>query len=277
MTTQEAGIYKIINIINNKEYIGSSCNLQKRKNNHFLLLRKNKHHSKKLQNAYNKYGVDNFVFEILEICDKEQCIEREQYYIDLYEVYKKGYNMANIAGRPSHSNSKESIQKGIQTRIKNNSFVLTKEHKENISKSLKNSQPFRENHLKGREKVKRIIYQYDEKGNFLNTFKGLEDASLKTNIYKGLIAKVLSKRQTHTHGFLFSYFDNFKQAFFKKEKVKSKVKYVDMYDLENNFIKRFNSSKEYGLEYNYKSDQISRYIKKGSTFKGYKLFYGEQH
>ena len=60
------GIYCIENTINNKKYIGSSKNVFKRKNRHFGDLRNNIHPNKKLQASYNKYGVENFKFYVLE-------------------------------------------------------------------------------------------------------------------------------------------------------------------------------------------------------------------
>lgn len=274
---ENIGIYQLRNTKNEKLYIGSSCNLKKRKSSHFLLLRKNKHHSKKLQNAYNKYGADSFIFEVLEICSKENILLIEQQYLDKYDVYKKGYNMSNIANRPSHTNSRESIKKGIETRRKNGNFKFTEEHKENISIALKNSESFQKKIREIANNRKKEVYQYNSQGELIDVFSCAEEASLKTGIYKRLIVKNLNKIQVHTHNFLFSYFSDFKTASFKKERPTPKVKYINMYDLNGNFIKQYNSAKEYGLEYNYNSDQISRYIKKQSTFKGHLISYGEQH
>lgn len=61
-----ACIYGIKNKINGKYYIGQSINFISRKSRHLFLLKKGDHHSKYLQNAWNKYGEDNFIFEILE-------------------------------------------------------------------------------------------------------------------------------------------------------------------------------------------------------------------
>ena len=74
-------IYQIRNLINGKVYVGQTVNESRRKANHLFLLRMNKHHSIKLQNAYNKYGEKNFIFEILEECSKEELNDRELYYI----------------------------------------------------------------------------------------------------------------------------------------------------------------------------------------------------
>lgn len=92
------GIYKIINIKNNKFYIGSCASkdfLYIRLFHHINDLRNKRHVNKYLQNSFNKYGEDNFFFEIIESCDAEKCIEREQYWIDLL---KPNYNTCLTAG-----------------------------------------------------------------------------------------------------------------------------------------------------------------------------------
>lgn len=66
-----SGIYQIINKINNKVYVGQSCNIKNRKGCHFATLKGNYHYNKHLQSAFNKYGVYNFEFSILEICPVE--------------------------------------------------------------------------------------------------------------------------------------------------------------------------------------------------------------
>ena len=58
----ESGIYKILNNINGKIYIGSTKNFNKRWVTHKYLLRLNKHENKHLQYAWNKYGEVHFEF-----------------------------------------------------------------------------------------------------------------------------------------------------------------------------------------------------------------------
>ena len=60
------GIYKIINIVNNKFYVGSAVDLKRRKTRHFSELRNSKHNNRHLQAAWNKYGEQAFVFIIIE-------------------------------------------------------------------------------------------------------------------------------------------------------------------------------------------------------------------
>ena len=65
-------IYTITNLLNNKKYIGSSSNMEKRKNKHLYLLKNNKHHSLSLQHSWNKNKPENYVFEIIEVLSENQ-------------------------------------------------------------------------------------------------------------------------------------------------------------------------------------------------------------
>lgn len=88
------GVYKITNIINGKIYIGSSKDIDRRWREHTYSLEDNTHSNQKLQNAWNKYGRQNFKFEIIELCDERHQFEREQYYLDLYKPFQSaGYNI----------------------------------------------------------------------------------------------------------------------------------------------------------------------------------------
>jgi len=60
------GIYKIINITNNKFYVGSAVDLKRRKTRHFSELRNRKHNNKHLQAAWDKYGEKSFIFVVVE-------------------------------------------------------------------------------------------------------------------------------------------------------------------------------------------------------------------
>lgn len=60
------GIYKIINVVNNKFYVGSAVDLKRRKTRHFSELRNGKHNNRHLQAAWQKYGEHAFVFVVVE-------------------------------------------------------------------------------------------------------------------------------------------------------------------------------------------------------------------
>jgi group I intron endonuclease len=97
---KKTGIYKIKNIINNKVYIGSSVDIEKRWFIHLNSLKNGKHHSKKLQNSTKKYGIENFLFEVVEECSEKTLIERELYWVSKFDSFENGYNMVlpNIEG-----------------------------------------------------------------------------------------------------------------------------------------------------------------------------------
>jgi group I intron endonuclease len=93
-----SGIYKITCTATNKIYVGSAINLSKRKNNHFHSLKKNKHENSYLQNSFNKYGESFFIFETLEIIEKDNLIICEQKWIDVLKEQYELYNLNMIAG-----------------------------------------------------------------------------------------------------------------------------------------------------------------------------------
>lgn len=92
-----SGIYKIVNLITGKYYVGSTKSFETRKTCHFSRLRNNNHTNQHLQNAYNKYGEDNFIFEIIEYVEEELLLDIEQSYIDDSEK-EEIYNKTYIAG-----------------------------------------------------------------------------------------------------------------------------------------------------------------------------------
>lgn len=93
-----SGIYKIQSICKpERYYIGSSVNINKRWGEHLRELKKNKHHSGKLQNHFNKYRQSDLRFFILSGCDPMDLIQQEQFYIDSYKPY---FNIYSTAGSP---------------------------------------------------------------------------------------------------------------------------------------------------------------------------------
>lgn len=91
------GIYCITNIKNGKVYIGSTTStFQDRWGTHIRKLRTSTHPNQHLQNAFNLYSEDSFIFSIVEfIKENEVILEREKYYIEEYNSYNRevGYNI----------------------------------------------------------------------------------------------------------------------------------------------------------------------------------------
>ena len=92
-------VYQIRNILNNKSYIGSTIIFKKRILSHYALLQNNSHHSIKLQRSWNKYGEKFFLFSIIEEnIDNNDLINREQFYINLFNSSINGFNILPNAG-----------------------------------------------------------------------------------------------------------------------------------------------------------------------------------
>jgi group I intron endonuclease len=92
----QAGVYAIVNRVNDKMYIGSSVNMTKRWIKHRHELRKGTHHCQPLLRSFAKYGIDALSFEVVEfVSDPDKLIAREQQWIDLF---RPAYNTCQIAG-----------------------------------------------------------------------------------------------------------------------------------------------------------------------------------
>ncbi len=106
----KSGIYRIRNIVNDKKYYGSAVNIPNRWREHRCDLNKNRHGNKHLQYAWNKYGTNNFVFEVMAHMDKEHLLVMEQVFID---KNKGGYNISKsaISSMLGRQHSKETKQK----------------------------------------------------------------------------------------------------------------------------------------------------------------------
>ena len=89
-----SGIYEIRNTINGHRYIGSTANLKQRWRKHHSDLNKGRHHSIYLQHAWNKYGEDVFVFDVLEEWGIEFLISMEQWWMNML---CPEYNMSPVA------------------------------------------------------------------------------------------------------------------------------------------------------------------------------------
>lgn len=180
-TLHKTGVYEIVNIITNERYIGSASRVGKsnslsgfyvRFDKHKLLLKNNKHYNIHLQRAYNKYGENNFNFNVLSICPPEYCIKLEQWFLD---NLKPEYNIRKIADS----------NKGIK---------FTAEHKEKLSKSIKNSLKNKvDNSYRKRIGETLKITKLNKKNPYKRTEQGLVNNRIKRRSHSN-IAKLDSEK-----------------------------------------------------------------------------------
>jgi len=159
----KCGIYSITNIINGKKYIGSSTKIVKRWTEHRCHLKYNTHTNPILQNAYNKYGKDNFKYEIIEECDISILKETEDKHIILFKTMdrKYGYNI-ELATRPCQN--PESNEKRRQASL---GRITTEETRKRLSEALggENNPMYGKHHSK--ETKEKMSKRMNGEGNFM--------------------------------------------------------------------------------------------------------------
>lgn len=133
------GIYRIKNLVNDRCYYGSSKQIRKRWLRHVRELKSNTHINSILQRAWNKYGEDSFVFEVVEQCSIKALLETEQRYLDLQPEYNIGMTSSggdNLTKNPN----KEVIVKKMTESVRRRYSLMTNEEKRE-----KHSQPMETN------------------------------------------------------------------------------------------------------------------------------------
>jgi group I intron endonuclease len=94
-------IYKIINAVNNKFYVGSAVNYEKRKARHLWRLRRGDHANKHLQAAWLKYGEQAFVFAVVQVVSEtDDLLAAENVWLHEHVGKDYCYNIATDATAP---------------------------------------------------------------------------------------------------------------------------------------------------------------------------------
>jgi group I intron endonuclease len=191
------GIYCIYCKINNKIYIGSSIDLKKRKYMHFWFLKHNRHHSRHLQGAYNKYGLENMVFIIIENTDKSNLIKLEQKYLDKYKSFdqEKGFNISptagNTLGNPCSLETRHKISMGNKGKIRSQEMI---ERQKKTWKEERNE--LKQQRIEKRGKNFQITSPQGE----IITSKGIKKFARDNNIHSCLLFKLLKNKITNVGG-----------------------------------------------------------------------------
>lgn len=283
-TERKTGVYTITNLVNGKMIVGSGV-LEDRKKDHFNKLKRNKHCNPHLQNSYNINGKENFVFEVIEEYEHEFCIDFEIYWINLLDTKnpEKGYNIndpkkGNL-GRKHTDETKKKISilnKGKQPRLGSSlsddtkkkiseansrprpwlkGISLSQETKDKIAKALTGNRHSEETKLKmSKSKLGHTNYPKNyvvseetrKKISLIHTGKKMS-AEAKLNMSKAQKGHLVSEST--------------------KEKIKkANSKIILQYDLEGNFIKKWESVKEASVALNINYSCI------GSCAKGRKWY-----
>lgn len=266
----KSGIYMILNVYNNKCYVGSTKNLYKRKNEHFRYLKNNKHHSDHLQRAYNKYGSDKFIFAILEECGIENLIDREVFWIKMKNSLdsKYGYNIAIPQKNESLIPRIETtLKKVINThkqwysdnRITLEEFIEGKRSKDLIEKL-------------GKQNKERILVFNKNTGDKEYEFESITKTALFFNCNAKAISKICDKKENTYKGYIFIKEKNYNPLLEYKKISKAKETYyepkgrfqgypVQTYNLQSKeIVKTYNNRRELAEEFNTSTGYIAKVI-----------------
>ena len=179
-------IYKIINDINNKIYIGKTLGtVLKRWNEHCRDFNRDKNEKRPLYSAMKKYGIEHFYIEEIEECSDKILNERERYWIEYYGSFKNGYN-ATLGG-DGRAYLDYDLVVSMYEKLQNMNEVARrlKILPETVSKILNirkiSTLSSQQVNIKNRSKP---IQAFDTNGNFLFAFDSVSEASRFLSKYK---------------------------------------------------------------------------------------------
>lgn len=105
------GIYMIENIVTLDRYIGSSIDILRRCLAHRAGLRRGAHENRFLQNAWNKYGEESFLFGVVEHCVVHELLDVEREHVSLQGRYNISREIGLPPNRKGQRNSLEHREK----------------------------------------------------------------------------------------------------------------------------------------------------------------------
>ena len=204
----KSGIYRINNINRDKSYIGSSINLSRRFSSYYSIKSlKRKSKNSRINRALLKYGYENFNLDILEYCNKENVISREQYYFDLL---KPEYNILQVAGSSlgfKYSTRSKLIMSDLkkgkkhtqQTKDKISLALKGRVHSEEtrakISLSMLNKTPNMETRNKMKISHSKPILITNIINNKTYLYPSIKEAALKLNTSSTTIRRHIKKKR----------------------------------------------------------------------------------
>jgi group I intron endonuclease len=220
------GIYKILSP-SGKVYIGQSVNINKRWRTYLNGHIKNQ---RKLKNSFDKYGVDNHIFEVLCECSNDNLNELEVYYSELYNsTSSNGLNIRQCGG--AKSKLSEETKRLISS--SNMGRIVTSDCKRKISEKLKGNVPWNKGVKTGQSswnkglklseetksklsklykgkfgndsKSAKIIIQYDLSGNFIKRWSGAREVERHTGFKCAVINRCSRGERATAYNFKWMY------------------------------------------------------------------------
>ena len=188
------GIYKIENKINGKIYIGQSKNIQKRWEEHKSCQKPNAI----LTIAFQKYGISNFDFSVVEECQQNELDEREKYWIKYYNSFEDGYNLT----RGGNSGFYYDIYSVWETFQKTQNISKTAKIIGCHTTTARNIIHAFGVNLEEQQLAKPVLKIDPTTLNIIAEYSSINEAAEANNISRALITKVINGRGISGGGFI---------------------------------------------------------------------------
>lgn len=203
-------IYKIVNDINDKIYIGQTITtLEERFYKHVWESNNNRTTTFPLHNAIAKYGEEHFFIQPIEECDCKLLNEREKYWIQYYNTFNNQYGYNATIGGEGNSKYDEELILNLWSQGKNqveiaNTINCERHTVQRYLKSCGISIEDRANKKLGN--AKKAILQLDPVTDLvIKEFSSATIAAKETNSTLSGISQVCNgKRKTH-NGYKWKY------------------------------------------------------------------------
>ena len=213
----KAFVYRWINMLNGKEYLGSTTSAKKRLNTYYNLKTLGKVNMP-IYNAILKHGHENFIFEIIEYCLPEDTIKREQYYLDNFDFEYNvlananslvGYKhtaetLANFKGRQNLLGYKHLPETLKKLREVNTAKVHTEEAKElmrnswaqrKLKSDLLELDLLNEINPSKSKKGGKIVVVTNIKTNVSTEYKSISEAATVLNLTRVTLRKYIKNKE----------------------------------------------------------------------------------
>jgi hypothetical protein len=223
------GVYLITCKINNKKYVGASVNVLDRFSNHMNRDSRRYPHREMYKDVF-KYGYENFDFEVLEECNKENLLEREQYYYDqILPEYNEFRPVENLFEDPDFR------QFLVDANRKNKEM-----HKQR--KELYNTPEYKKK-FQTTDSRMRPIDMFDLSGNYIRSFISIRETArwiTENTKFKGKgkpikIKLVCDEERRQAYGYIFRYSKKSVETILKESRlvIDTQVEAVELSDDDN--------------------------------------------
>ena len=271
-------IYKIVNDINDKVYIGQTIKSMNRRWTSHLVSAKSS--PSLIYRAMRKYGIEHFHPEIIEECSTDMLDEREQYWIKEYNSFgADGYN-STYGGKSYHRHDPEeimrlwdegynvtSIGKMVNADIHTVCYIL-----EGYSPYIENKEQRRYESMQDKKYEERPVKQYTWQGEFVKEYESLAKAAQAMNIDKGTIWCACRGKYNFGAGYQWRYSDDDRPV----EEVESRGRITLQCDSSGQVIKRYRSITEASRLTGFSYGMLKRALKSKKIYKGYYWKFGKE-